>query len=612
MRIDQTPAAAGPGPGRRRAWRAVVANRMAAAGLVMVAAAALVAALAPYLAPRDPYALVRVTAEDVYAPPSAAHWLGTDDGGGDVLSGLLYGTRVSLLVGVFASLVAIAIGGTIGLCAGFCGGRTDNLLMRLTDIALVIPDLPLAIVLVALTGPSLLNIILAIGIVGWSGTARLVRAQTLAVKERRFVARAQALGAGSLRLVGRHVLPLVLPLLGVNTVLVISQSILSESTLAFLGLGDPDALSWGQMLNFAFTRGATSAGAWWALVPPGLGIVWLVMGCSLLGHGLEQVLSPRVEAHHLSAAARAASRRVGDGRAAGVRAADSAAPAGAARAAVAGVPASGAHPAEPLLEVRDLSVHFGSAGGFQVRAVEHVSLALGPGEVLGVVGESGCGKTTLVLALMRLLPAGARVTGGQVLLGGRDLLCLSESAMTGVRGKEIALVLQGAMSALNPVRRVGDQIAEAIRRHEPTLPREAVDRRVCALFEQVGLAPARRHQYPHQYSGGMRQRATIAMALACQPRILCADEPTTALDVVVQAQVLDLLAGLARSRGMAVVLVTHDLGVVAEVCDRVVVMHRGEAVEQAEVGALFGQPRHPYARHLLQAFHAASGTPGAR
>jgi peptide/nickel transport system permease protein len=217
-----------------------------------------------------------------------------------VLSNFIYGSRVSLIVGFFASFISIFIGGVIGITAGFYGGRTETVLMRFTDIMLVIPDLPLAVVLVALTKPSLLNIIIVIGIIGWTGTARLVRSQTLSVKERKFVLRARAIGADRPYIVRRHILPLVLPLMVANTVLVISLAILEESTLSFLGLSDPTIISWGQMLNYAFTRGAMSAGAWWALVPPGFGIVWVVLGCTLLGHGMEQVLNPRLETHHLA------------------------------------------------------------------------------------------------------------------------------------------------------------------------------------------------------------------------------------------------------------------------------------------------------------------------
>ncbi len=289
-------------------WNSFKRNRMGVVGLIMLVVAVSMALFAPWVAPYDPKVPVRVTIDDIYARPSSEHWLGTDDAGKDVLSNFIFGARVSLTVGFFASFISIVIGGFIGLVAGFYGGRVENLLMRLTYIMLVIPDLPLAVVLVALTRPSLLNIIFVIGILGWTGTARLVRSQTLSVKERKFVLRARAIGAGNLYIIRRHVLPLVLPLMVANTVLVISLAILNESTLSFLGLSDPTTLSWGQMLNFAFTRGGMSAGAWWALVTPGFGIVWVVLGCTLLGHGLEQILNPRLETHHLSVGAEMVAR----------------------------------------------------------------------------------------------------------------------------------------------------------------------------------------------------------------------------------------------------------------------------------------------------------------
>ena len=291
-------------------WRTFRRNKMAVVGLFMLVSALFVAIFARQLAPYDPKVVTRVTIDDIYARPSTAHWLGTDDAGRDVLSSFIFGSRVSLIVGFFASMISIFIGGIIGIVAGFYGGRVENILMRFTDIMLVIPDLPLTVVIVALTKPSLFNIIFVIGIVGWTGTARLVRSQTLAVKERKFVLRARSLGAGNIHIIRHHILPLVLPLLVVNTVLIISLAILNESTLSFLGLSDPTAISWGQMLNYAFTRGAMSARAWWVLVTPGFGIVWLVLGCTLLGQGLEQVLNPRLEAHHLSAGPNMVARKL--------------------------------------------------------------------------------------------------------------------------------------------------------------------------------------------------------------------------------------------------------------------------------------------------------------
>jgi peptide/nickel transport system permease protein len=257
------------------------------------------AVFAPLLAPYDPYAPVRARIDTIYAPPSWEHPLGTDDGGKDVLSAFIYGARVSLIVGFAASLISIVIGGLIGLVAGYYGGWLGNSLMRFTDIFLVIPDLPLIIVMVALLGPSLWNIILAIGILGWTGAARLVRSQVISLKERQFVTRARAIGASSPYIIRRHILPLALPLILANSTLVISLAILNESTLAFLGLGDPTTISWGTMLHFAFGRGAISAGAWWALVPPGAGIVWVVLGWTLFGYVLEELVNPRLRTHHL-------------------------------------------------------------------------------------------------------------------------------------------------------------------------------------------------------------------------------------------------------------------------------------------------------------------------
>lgn len=284
----------------RSFWRSFRRSRMGMVGLYMLVAIVIIAVFAPVIAPYDPKVVVRVTIDDIYARPNSEHWLGTDDAGRDVLSNFIFGSRVSLIVGFFASFISIFIGSVVGIVAGFYGGRAENVLMRFTDFMLVIPDLPLTVVIVALTKPSLLNIIFVIGLLGWTGSARLVRAQTLAVKERKFVLRARSIGAGNMHIIRRHIFPMVLPLIVVNTVLVISLAILNESTLSFLGLSDPTALSWGQMLNFAFTRGAMSARAWWALVAPGLGIVWAVLACTLLGQGLEQVLNPRLETHHLA------------------------------------------------------------------------------------------------------------------------------------------------------------------------------------------------------------------------------------------------------------------------------------------------------------------------
>jgi oligopeptide/dipeptide ABC transporter ATP-binding protein len=256
---------------------------------------------------------------------------------------------------------------------------------------------------------------------------------------------------------------------------------------------------------------------------------------------------------------------------------------------------------QPLLSVRHLTTEFQLADKQIARALENVSFDVMPGQTIGLVGESGCGKTTTLMSIMRLLPASGRITSGNVYFNGTDLLALSEREMRAHRWKDMSIVFQGAMNALNPVMKIGDQIREAILLHN-LMEREAAEQRVGELLEMVGIPTLRRDQYPHQYSGGMRQRAMIAMALACSPDLLFADEPTTALDVMIQAQVLELLKRIQEKLGLAIVLVTHDLGVIAEMCDTVVVMYGGKVAEYGPAEQVYNQPQHPYTQRLLEAF----------
>jgi len=255
----------------------------------------------------------------------------------------------------------------------------------------------------------------------------------------------------------------------------------------------------------------------------------------------------------------------------------------------------------PLLEVRHLSTNFVTDEGV-FRAVEDLSFQLRRGEFLGLVGESGCGKTTAMLSVLRLLPAAGRIVSGEVLLEGEDILKLDAAEMRRMRWRKMSIIFQGAMNALNPVRNVGDQIAEALVLHDMAPSRRRAAARVGELLELVGIDADRADQFPHQYSGGMRQRAMIAMALACSPQVVIADEPTTALDVMIQAQILELLERLQRELGLSVILVTHDLSVVAEVCHDVLVMYGGVLAEYATVDEIYNEPLHPYTRLLLEAF----------
>lgn len=279
-------------------WKTFRRKPLALIGALMLLSVALAAIFAPWLAPYNPNERIDVQPSDILAPPDAQHLLGRDDAGKDVLSLLIYGARVSLLVGFVSSFVSMILGTSVGLVAGYFGGRISNMLMRFTDFLMVIPDLPLMLVIISVWGRGLWKIILVISVLYWTYTARLVRSQVLSVKERQFILRAKSIGASDLRVIVKHILPQVLPLIIAQAVLDISASIIAESSLSFLGLGDPTLVSWGMMLNFAFER-AISRQAWWFLLPPGFAIVWVSLSLILIGNTLEEVVNPRLSTHHL-------------------------------------------------------------------------------------------------------------------------------------------------------------------------------------------------------------------------------------------------------------------------------------------------------------------------
>ena len=535
-----------------RAWREYRRSKTGMIGLSILVLAVLMALAAPLLAAETELRAVNSLGNPTWAPPSEFGPLGTDNLGRSVWAQFVWGARISLLVGLAATFLAIFVGTIVGVTAGFFGGRMGGVLMRLTEWFLVIPFLPLAIVLAAVLGPSIENIIFVIGITSWPATARLLRAQVLSLKERLYVDRSRALGASNNHLMGRHILPNVAPLILANTTLTVPVAILSETTLSFLGLGDPSRASWGKMLEEAFSAGSLTREAWWYFLPPGLGIMLVVLAFTLCGQALETTLDPRLRERAL---------------------------------------------VTPLLSVRDLHVTY--AGG--VPAVRGVSLDLDQGETLGLAGESGSGKTTLGNALLRLLPRGTTVTG-EVLLEGEDVLAMKPGRLRAVRWTDLAIVFQGALHTLNPVQTVGAQIGEAIELHDPKLGRARARRRVAELLELVGIPDRRAGDYPHQLSGGQRQRVLIALALACSPQILIADEPTTALDLMVQAQVLRLLDQLQKDLGLAVLFITHDLSTLAAVCRRLAIMYAGRIVEEGPSEAVFAQPAHPYTQALAAAF----------
>ena len=569
---------------RRLAWP------LAAVGAIL-----LLALFSPLLAPYDP-AAQNVAAR--LAAPSLAHPLGQDEFGRDVLSRLLVGARASLRVALVSAVIAGAIGIAIGLVGGYFGGIVELFTIRLTDIILSFPPILLALLVVTLLGPGVGTLTFVLSILYVPAFARVTYGEVLSARALDYVEAARAAGAGAARIMLRTILPNILGPILVQFSLVVAAAILIESGLSFLGLGVvPPEPSWGLMIRGA--RGTMQHNAL-LLLWPCIALVVTILAINRLCDALRDVFDPRVG----GAVDAGTIRRLFD--------ATLGLPATRAAAAPRGQPAGGV-----LLSVRDLSTHFATPDGI-LRAVDGVSFDLRRGETLAVVGESGSGKSITGLSLLGLVPRPAgRIVAGEILLSGRDgrvrdLAKLDEAGLQGIRGNEIAMVFQEPMTSLNPVYRIGDQIAEAVVRHRAVPAAEARAMALAAL-ETVGIPDAARRidDYPHQLSGGMRQRAMIAMALACEPSLLVADEPTTALDVTIQAQILDLMRGLKRGErgGMGILFVTHNFGVVAEMADRVLVMYAGRVVEEGDVRTIFRDPRHPYTRGLLGSI---PGAPGAR
>jgi peptide/nickel transport system permease protein len=578
--------------GRRR-LRRFAAHPGGVLALAWLAILVIVAVFAPLIAPHSP------TAQDLthpWAAPSATHWLGTDDLGRDVLSRLIYGARVSMRVSFEVVALALIVALPVGLAAGYRGGQVDNVLMRFMDGGLSFPPLVLALAIAGVLGPGINNVALALAVVFFPSFSRLIRGQSLAVKEETFVEASQTVGTPPVPIVVRRVLPNVSSALIVAVALALGAALLAEAGLSFLGLGtQPPAASWGSMLREYYDNGLFTHP--WSLVVPGMAIALAVLAFNTVGDAMAATLG--VTRTHLS---RRVQRTPRGGASRGLtvvaRPAQPSSPAPVCGATVAIPGGTGS----PLLEVDALSVELQTETGL-LRAVDEVSITVGKGEVLGLVGESGSGKTLTALAIMRLLASPpATIVGGAVRFAGRDLLSLDIDHMRRLRGGQIAMVFQDPMSTLNPAIRIGKQIAEAIRLHQD-VDRTSAARRAVELLEKVGIPdPAQRvHSYPHELSGGMCQRAVIAMALSCQPQLLIADEPTTALDVTIQAQVVDLLRQLQRDTGMGVIFVTHDLGLVADLCDRVAVMYAGQIIETAPTDGLFAHPVHPYTEGLLAA-----------
>jgi peptide/nickel transport system permease protein len=557
-----------------RTLRRLLRKRAAAVALCFVVLLVAVAVLAPVIMPHDPG---RQSLLDRYEGPSSEHWLGSDSLGRDNLSRLIEGTRVTLWAALQAIVVAVVLGIPAGLLAGYVGRMVDAVLNRIADVLLALPPLILALSIVGILGPGLSNAMLAIGVVMAPRFFRVARAAAASVRNETYIEATRAMGCSSTRILFRHVLPNSSGPLLVQVSFALGVVVTSEASLSFLGLGAvPPTASWGTMVRDAFSNVYDARSQ---LIAPSIMVVLTILAFSVLGDGLRDALGrgsrgTRISKSDLASGPSRAERVLMQSRT--------------------------VSPTAPLLEVENLAVDFFTPHG-PVRVVEGVSFTLADGETFGLVGESGSGKTVTSLALLGMisLPTG-RVADGSVRLRGRELVGLPGRDLRPIRGGEVSMIFQEPRRSLDPAFTVGDQIAETVRAHLGVSRRDAW-RRAVEMLELVKIPDAkqRAHQYPHQFSGGMAQRVMLAIALSCSPKVLIADEPTTALDVTVQAQVLELIRELQADLGLAVLFISHDLGVIAQMCDRVGVMYAGQLVEQATAFDLFARPRHPYTAALL-------------
>jgi len=514
---------------------------------------------------------------DILAGPSAEHWVGTDNLGRDLLLRTLVATRLSVVLAVSATLVAVVTGLILGVAPLLLGRTVGRAVTWFTGIAVAFPGLLLALFFAAIFGSSATAAVFAIGLAGAPSFARLCQNLIAGIEARDFIAAARVGGVGRLRVLFRHVLPNIGEPLIVNATIGAGGSLLAFAGLSFIGLGvQPPEYDWGRLMMDGL-RGIYSNPL--AALAPGLAVVIAGLAFNLTGESAARSLGISDDAMLVSAI-RPRRRRLQNRRAA------------------AKTPAVTSRDA--VLEVVDLRVEIPSTAG-DVHAVRGVSFSVAQGEIVGIVGESGSGKSMTALAAARLLDDTARVQARALRFLGADLLGDGGAGMRRMLGTSMAMVFQDPMSSFNPTMRMGGQLAEVAAEHAGMRRREAMARAVDRLAAVRITAPERRaRQYPYEFSGGMRQRAMIGMGLMLSPRLIIADEPTTALDVTVQAQVLDLLRAIREEDGASILFISHDISVVAELCDRVLVMRSGEIVEELDAADL-SSARHPYTRALLAA-----------
>ncbi len=632
-------------------------NKKTLVGVIIVGFFIVVAIFGPLLAPYSPSTESAANGMSV-APPSLTHLLGTDQLGRDVLSQILVGIRTTMLIGIVTGMIATTVSVLVGVSAGFLGARWDDILSLISNVFLVFPALPfLIVVLGAFPTTGELPIILMLSLLGWPWGARVIRAQTLSLRNKDFVEASREVGEPSWRIILFDIVPNQVGLIAASFVGTVLYAIGASVGLNFLGIGSTSTWSLGTILYWAQNGNALELGAWWWFAVPGVLIALIGTGLVLANFGLDELGNPRLrdsvgrkringrlwgpsdptpvvalisDQHPSQARYSLLNRWTAGNRARMSQTQIAPLEHNAANGADSGVPDEGlqriprelaSHPVETpwtrrdasaLLEIKDLSVVYHS-GERDTLAVNHVTLSVRRGEIVGLVGESGSGKSTLAYGTCRLLRPPAVVTSGSVIYRGKrltdkevDLMSMSPEELEQLRWREISIVFQSAMNALNPVLRIEDQLRDPIERHTSFTRDEATDR-IYELIDLVGVSRNRLRSYPHELSGGMRQRVMIAMALTVEPELVIMDEPTTALDVVVQRDILAQIRELKDRLGFSILFITHDLSLLVELADRLAVMYAGALMEIGNTDDVVATTGHPYTQGLLNSFPPLHG-----
>ena len=578
-----------PGKVHFRRWKAMSIG--ARISLIVLTLIVLIAALANFIAPHDPLEIF--TARQA---PDAEFIFGTDDKGRDVLSRMMYGARYSLVIGLGATAFALVCGSIIGALAAVSRKWVSEVIMRVLDVVMSFPGIALAATFVVVFGTNIPSLIFAIGFLYIPQIARIVRANIVSEYNQDYVRAVVVSGARAPWILMKHVVRNCIAPVMVFTIVLVADAIVFEASLAFISAGIPEPTpTWGNIL--ADARGGVLSGRWWQALFPGLAIMITVLCLNILSEGMTDAMAAAPKAAIKPSDSNLNSDREADKLVANpVLAYEAQAESLAQRLAALKeiedkrTDRFEAHTdAEPILEVKNLCIKFPRHG--DVNVVDNVSFKVRPHQTMGLVGESGCGKSITSLTIMGLLDPKAEVSG-EIIYDGKNLLSMTEKEKNTLRGREIAMIYQDALSSLNPSMLIRAQMKQLTKRGGTRTAEE--------LLELVGLDPKRTlDSYPHELSGGQRQRVLIAMALTRDPKLVIADEPTTALDVTVQKQVIDLLNKLQHELGFAMVFVSHDLALVAEVANSITVMYAGQVVEQGPVKEILTNPVHEYTRGLL-------------